>query len=331
MNKIQEKSPCCRGSIWRRGERRRQCSVCGVCWRVWQRKKGRKCARNTFEPLLKYIKNSSGSLSQQASKKKISVSGRSAQMRRLVKGYNQITPWPTAPEGELIAVVDAIFEYINKVSYVFYFIYLRPISSSKATIMPFHVGINETEGFGGWSRAFASLDPDVFKRITALACDSCSGLLGFAKRQGWVVQRCHFHLLARLSHHCSQRKFGKNPILGRHFQKLANIVITSTNEEQVTTALNELQEMKIHAMSKSFKTVLSGFLKHYQEYRAYINYPQLGLPNTSNTAEHFNSCIRDLQYRARGFRSFKSLSAWIEVLVKSSKTVTCNPKISAPN
>lgn len=331
MNKIQEKSPCCQGSIWRRGERRRQCSVCKVFWRVWKQKRGRRRARSTFEPLLRYLKNSAGSLSQQALKKKITVSGRSAQMRQMVKKYNQVTSWPKAPEGELIAVADAIFEYIGKVSYVFYFIYLRPTSSSKATIMPFHVGINENEGFSGWSKAFASLDPEVFRRISALACDSCPGLLSFAWRQGWIVQRCHFHLLARLSHHCSQRRFGKNPKLGKHFQKLANIIITSTNEEDVAEALNELNGMKIHAMSKSFQTVLSGFLKNFQEYRSYINYPHLHLPNTSNTAEHFNSRIRNLQYRARGFRSFKSLSAWIEALVKFSETVTCNSKISAPN
>lgn len=330
MNKIQEKSPCCGGSIWRRGERRRQCSVCLKTWRSWQKKKGRKRHRYDVNLLLRYLKHSSGSIRQQAEKKRITASALSAQVAQTMKRFRQITPWPKVPEGKLIIIADAMIEYINGIPHTFYFLLIRSVDENKAVIAPFSVRINEGEGFQGWYLALQQLTPEVRKRICVLVCDGVQSLIRIGKDQGWLVQRCQFHLRARISHYCSSRRFGKRPQYAKQIQKLIVIILTNLDEDLIQNTLDEIREIKDQVTSKSFKTVLSGFLKHYEDYRTYLYYPEYKLPVTSNSAEFLIGQVRDLQYRARGFKSLKSLSSWIECYCKHTQTITCNGKISAP-
>jgi hypothetical protein len=330
MNKIHEKSPCCRGSIWRRGERRRQCSLCLRTWRSWQKKKGRKRHRSDFDLLFRYLKHTSGSIRQQAEKKQITPAALSAQMAQTMKRFHQATPWPALPDGELILIADAMIEYINKIPHTFYFLLIRSINENKAVIAPFSVRIDEGEGFQGWYRALQQLTPEVRQRIRVLVCDGMQALIRIGKDQGWLIQRCQFHLRARISHYCSPRRFGKRPKYGKQMQKLIVIILTNRNSNIIQKALEEIREMKEQTTAKSFKTVLSGFLKHYEDYRTYLYYPEYHLPVTSNSAEFLIGQIRDLQYRARGFKSLKSLSSWIETYCKYTQTITCNGKLSAP-
>lgn len=331
MTKLHEKSPCCREKIWRLNVRRRQCSQCGKTWRVWKRKRGRKKQRTCADLLLRYLSNESGSIRQQAARKHITPAGLQARMAQAVQSFNKENPWPDPPDGELIAVADAMIEYIRGMPHAVYFVLLRAVNSNKAVILPFVVTIGIGEGARGWNMAIQGIPADARSRIRVLVCDGVQALGTVAREEGWILQRCHFHLRARLFSFCSPRRFSKKPLLGRRIQKLVEIVLSGRDEDKIQNAIQGLYKIKNEVSARSFRTVLSGLIRHYEDYRAYLRYPQYHIPSTSNSAEFMIGQIRSLQYRARGFNTLKSLSSWIETYCKFTKTITCNGKISIPN
>lgn len=320
MSKIHEKSPCCRGKIRLFGTRRRQCSTCKKTWRVWKRKRGRNERRSSLNTLFQYFKGTRilGSLKPRTA---------SARLRKKLCCFNKQTMWPTIPDGSLIAVADAMIEYIEKRPYAIYFILVRPINGSQAFILP---PLLLAGGESGWEKAFEEIPADIFDRIVALVCDGHNSLVYNAKRFGWLLQRCHFHLLARIAHNVSFGPLGKNRRLGIRIQKLAHIVLYKKEISLVDEALNEIKKIKEVITSRNFRSVLSGFIKHYKDYRTYLDFPLYRLPSTSNSAEHLVGLVRDFQYRARGFRTADSLFAWVSGYCKYRKSVTCRPKIQ-PN
>lgn len=252
-------------------------------------------------------------------------------MSKIANKFNLTTPWPDAPLGDLIAIADALIEYIDGVQHTIYLILIRSVNSNSAAIMPCFVAVDRSEDFWGWDQAFDLIHPEVKCRMKALVCDGRAAFIPISRKYNWALQRCHFHLLARIAHNRSIRRWSRSGEQGKHIQKLAQIVLTSTNEESIKGALNELRNSLEQVTSRAFKSVLRGLIKNYSDYRTYLKYPEYNLPTTSNSAEHLVGLIRDLQYRARGFNSIKSLSLWIECLLKFTKFVTCNGKISLPN
>jgi len=270
-------------------------------------------------------------MAQQARSRHITPSCMRSRMAKITDKFNRLTPWPQVPEGNLIAVADAMIEYINGMPHTIFFVLLREISSKKAVIMPIYVVIGEGERLRGWKAAFALIPDDVRKRIKVMVCDGINALKIIAIEEGWILQRCHFHLRARIVHNCSPGRFGKRPELAKNILKLTEIILTNEDEKIISYALANLSIIKQNITARLFRTTLSGFIKHYEDFRAYLRYPEYHIPTTSNSAEYLIGQIRDLQYRARGFSSLKSLSAWIEAYCKFTKTITCNGKIYTPN
>lgn len=254
---------------------------------------------------------------------------RSAHLRSLLRKFNQETSWPEIPQGPLIIVADGIIQFFEKEKYTLYFFLIRSTTAKKAFILPPYMRKGGEVALG-WQEAFALIPPAVLTRIQALVCDGHSGLVYMAKNNNWVLQRCHFHLLARIAHNASFGPLGKNYGVGLRVRNLVQVVLYSVDMQAVTLALEALKRIKVTITSRNFKTVISGFILHYEDYRSYYNFPQHNLPATSNTAESLNALLRNLQYRARGFRTPASFLAWFIGFCKYKKFITCNPKIQ-PN
>jgi len=233
------------------------------------------------------------------------------------------------PGGPLIVIADGLIEFFGKEKYTVYIILVRSISGSKALILPPYMRAGG-EVVLGWREAFERIPNEVFNRIEGLVCDGHGGLVYLAKAHHWILQRCHFHLLSRIAHCASFGSLNKNGGMGLRIRRLVEVVLYQKDSEGILLALEALKKIKTTISSPSFKTVISGFLWHYEDFRTYLNYPQYFLPTTSNSAEFLNSRIRDLQYRARGFRTSQSFFAWISGLCKYRKSVTCRGKIQ-PN
>lgn len=321
MNKIHEKSPCCGAKIYRFGQRRRQCSGCRKTWRVWQRKRGRNERRIKTETLLRYFRGD-------MFKTSLHRYARAARLRKILRVFNEKTPWHPVPDGPLIAIADGLIEYFDGKIHTLYLILLRSVSGTQAVILPPYLKVG-TESDTGWEEAFLRLPEEAHEQIIALVCDGRTGLIGVARSFGWIVQRCHFHLLARIQHCMSFGSRGKNIKLALRLRKLVQRVLYRKDHE-IVDALNQLAVIKPTITSPAFRSVISGFIKNYRDYRQYLEFPLYHLPTTSNSAEHLVGLIRDLQYRARGFRTPTSFIAWATGLCKNKKTITCRHKIQ-PN
>lgn len=309
MNTLHEKSSCCGGTVRRYGGRRRQCGVCRKTWRSWQRGRGRKKKRLSILPALRYLK------------------GGTAPTRILQPSatrFVSVTPWPIVPKEEsLIAVADAFRQWIEGHLLSVYLITLRPVQNSWAIIIPPHFAEGK-ESWAEWQVAFARISPEILGSIRALVCDGHPGLIAAAKRLKWLIQRCNFHIIAKLQGRRSRWRWSRHRAAGERLFSLVRTVLTSTSSVEIQTALKGLRTTGAATKSTQLRVYLSGFLTHYREYRTYLAYPELALPRTTNTVESLIAGIRSLARKARGFRTQRSFKLWIAAFLKYKKRMRCN-------
>jgi len=324
MSTKHAKSPCCRGKIIKYGRRRRQCTACGKTWRLRPKKQGRKKKRYSSKLLEKYLDRQIPSIQVLSKLRVTSQSKLSARLRQELLEYVRKTPWPKAPQGkELIAIADAMIQMINGKTHAIYFILLREIDSNRAVITkPFIMA--GTESSPGWKKAFGKLPKKIFTSIKAIVCDGHLGFYCLAKANNWVIQRCHFHLLSSLQGRRSKSKYSQHRKTGSLIYQAASSIINTRNKRTISCELNKFRKIIPTVSSPRFKSMLSGFIRDHRDYQSYLKHPELKLPRTSNAAESVISTVRNLCYRARGFRTKKSFKLWIYALAKHRKQIVCN-------
>lgn len=329
---MHEKSPCCRAVVRRFGGRRRQCRACGRTWRAWPRKQGRRHYRTSPQLVTSYLRREVPSRYALARLRGMSVSTLRDALIRSRDTFLLRTPWPPLPKAEpLIAIADAMVETFQREgTYTLYLILLRPVATSKAVIAEPVIG-SGTETWQGWAMAFARL-PNIQKAaIRALVCDGHRGLLAVAQDHHWLIQRCHFHLLAAIQGRRSRWIRSRHRAMGERLYRLVNHILTTRDQTTIMPALTKLESIAWDTRSPVLRKVLSGFITHYRDYRTYLEYPELHLPRTSNAVESLIGDVRHLCYRARGFRTVESLTQWVHALLKLKRTATCNGHKSSTN
>src|SRR3989344_587164 len=321
MKHLHEKSPCCWRRIINYGKRRRQCVRSKKTWRKWKKKKGRKRKRVSQALFLKYISNEISSLYALSKKqKRKSQDTLQREVRQGLKKFIATTPWPVLPEGPLVAVADAMMANINKKIYTFYFVLLRPVHSREAIITePYIAEGNECKD--GWRIALSGLP---ISSIKALVCDGNLGLVALGREHGWLVQKCHFHILAKIQGRRSRWMRSRHREVGELLYLLVKNALTNPNEDGAIESIIELGILSQDIASVQLKKYLRGFIKHYQGYRTHLHHPELNLPTTSNSAESLISGLRNLYYKAHGFRTIESLTLWTHAFLKYKKTIACN-------
>jgi len=280
---------------------------------------------------VRYLEHQTPSLCGLAKRHDLSEAIFKYRLKKSRQKFVSKTPWPILPQSQpLIAIADAMVQYTKKGWHTFYFVLLRPVRGDRAIITKPCIK-KGTETYLGWSEALDQLPEKVRLSIVALVCDGHNGLVNCAHRYGWLIQRCHFHLIARLQSRRSKWRTGRHQKEGKKIYRLVNRVLTTKKEKAILKAINELEEIGWLSSSPEISKTLSGFVKHYEDYRTYLKYPELNLPRTSNTAESFIGCIQKLCQRARGFASFDSLKRWIEALIRYKKFIGCNGSKNQPN
>ncbi len=325
------KSPCCRARVNRFGSRRRQCTSCKKTWRIRLKKRGRKPIR--VQPNIEKIAfSSSETLRHQA--KRLNK-GRELVRRRHSQAMNKLyrkLPFPQAPPGALIAVVDGWIQFFNKTPYTLYLILLRSTNStrailSKPVILPGHEDIN------GWKKAFSLLDPTVFNRICAIVSDGVTGFNGYAREHNWAFQRCHIHLIRTLYPLLGKRNSTtKHKKLREKMYKHVLEILKTKNNRKAEQLVSQLSKMaNYHYCPKWFGTRTRGFLKQYQDFRSYLNYPELNLPKTTNSTESVFRLLSDTLRQTRGFKNPQAMEKWVMLQVKIIKSIKCNGYDYQPN
>lgn len=324
MRKIHEKSLCCRGYIRRFGERRRQCKVCKRTWRVWKKIRGRKKKRATSSLAYAYLRHETPSIYARARKYEVHSDKMRNQLIRSRDVLLKNTSWPRIPKNiPLIAVADAMVQFFERQKFTFFFMLLRPLNTNYAFAVPPLI-VRGHEDMKNWELAFSQLPSEVSANIKALVCDGHQGLIMQARNRGWLIQRCHFHLLANIQSFCSIRALGRHRALGIHINELVRAVLVGTRKKEIDASLAQLAVIARKSFSRTLKTTLSGFIKNHRDYRTYRRHRKLNLPHTTNSLESLISGVRSLCFRARGFRTCTAMTKWVHAHLKSKQRFTCN-------
>lgn len=325
MNKLHEKSLCCGGKIYHFGKRRRQCSACKKTWSVWKKKLGRKKLRTNSTILKNYLDGESVQLYRQARNKKKEPATYSARVRKTLSAFIKDTPWPSvSTNAPIVLVVDAMLQSFDKKMWSIFLFLARPADSDRAVILPPFIREGSEHKHGGWKNALGSI-PERIKSLTvALVSDGAPEAISQAKKLGWIIQRCHFHLFLRMSNYLRPPgPLARNIPLASKIYPSLYVILYEPNEEKAVASVEHLKQILPNIRSEGLKTTLSGFIKHYRDYRAYLYFPEYNLPTTSNSGEALVKQIRKLLSRAHGFRTITSFKKWTESLLKFKKTISC--------
>jgi hypothetical protein len=70
------------------------------------------------------------------------------------------------------------------------------------------------------------------------------------------------------------------------------------------------------------------FLRTMNDFKTYLNYPELNLPVTTNTVETMIRLLRNLLKHIHGARTPHSFLCWTKTYIRQKKTIACNGKKS---
>lgn len=329
MPKLHAKTVCRRHSWYRFGPRRRRCRNCGRTWRPHPRHRGRKRKRIQTTFAIRYLDRSIGSLRSGATSRRIP---RETFRRRFATSLNlllQRVHFAKPPDtGSLIVIADATGVRILGKPWTIYCLLLRPVATDHAVIVPpvLIPGRAEIQ----WQQIFARLAPDVHQRITALISDGNPHLVAYGKQQGWVIQRCHFHLKAHVRSYLSWGPESRSRIWGILALLSLNIVLETADTTQCARHQKFLGCLILLLRSKKARWALRSFLRTVDDFRSYLRYPQLRLPATSNAAESLIGLLKAHLARTRGLPTTHAMLRHLFALYQQKQTIHCPPKLQ-PN
>lgn len=321
MNKLHEKSLCCRAVIYKFGDKRRQCSLCKQTWTVWAKRRGRKPSRPNRNLLTKVLVEKRSLFTPGLSKKRITEAALSARFKKSMNNYLHNVGEAAIAGGPLILVSDALWFQFNGKRWTLYLAVAKPIDENKAVILD-PMFLPGRENFKDWKKFFDVITENVKSRIKAVVSDGFRGIDQIVREHNWILQRCHFHLIAQLQVNRGYwKKFPDSPIREEIYQTAIKLLVARDSKQILEEHLMSLIEKP--NCPKRLKMIASEFLRHLCQFRNYLAYPDLKLPATTNSVESLNKIIRS---RCKHLRTPESLILRVKVLLKIRKIMTCNPK-----
>lgn len=324
MNK-HVKSPCCNAPVRRFGKRRRQCTQCSSTWRIRQKRRGRKRTRITASLLTDTIEHRE-TLVQRARRSPLSAAVLQKRHRYQLASYLARDSVVSIPSGKLILILDGVWFQFQDARWVIYLLAVRHVRSTVATFLD-PVFLPGRESLSSWQHVLNQTPQKVKKRIVAMVADGFRGGDAIAAENGWVFQRCHFHLIAELQRMRGVGKRVEHPKIREAIYQTVREALETTDQARLTELMRTLHRLALHLHCPHWMGMrVREFLRHIGDFRAYQNHPEFRLPSTTNTVESMGRTIRDIVRRSHGFRTPQSLRQWITAQLRMCPTRKCNPK-----
>lgn len=324
MKTLHTKSPCCQGKIYHFGNRRRQCSVCQRTWSVHQKKRGRKHHRINKNILNKTLIQGQP-LKFQLRRDYASIDVLYKRFRQsLLKLYRQPRNY-SFPRGKLILLGDGLWFSFKAQEWVLYVVALKSVNKPEAIILD-PLLLAGKENYEGWQKTVKQIIPkSIKKRIIAFVSDNFRGSKKLSYEENWIHQLCHFHLLARLQAVRGKRKTTlSNRNLREKIYQNIHLALQTQDEKELKLIRQRLRRWIRHRnQPKKIGSIAREFLREIKSYRAYLSYPELNLPTTTNSIESLNTKIRKT---TRNLKNPESVQLWAVALIRMLVTITCNGK-----
>jgi hypothetical protein len=317
------KSPCCAAVVRRFAGRRRQCAACLKTWRIRPRKRGRPALRSDSR-LIHRVLIQRRNLTEIARRRKRTRQALSRRFTKTLQSHLLRSRVVSVASEDAILLVDGLWFRFKRTPWVLYLMALRPVNAETATFID-PVLIEGPERMQAWKNALATIPREQRQSIRALVGDKFHGCRTIADENGWILQLCHFHLLGPLSQRLGRRRPNLVArILRQEAYKLLKKAIRTVDSKQLGTILYCLKElMSEPAMPVYFKQCIRTFLRHPNDYHAYLRYPSLRLPCTNNSTEAMGRRVRDLLRQTRGLRSPKALKLWATQHIRMHPHIAC--------
>jgi len=316
MNILHGKSPCCQAKIYKFGGKRKQCSFCKKTWSIWKKRRGRKSRRANPNLLDKVLGKGQRVAHIAARKGSVGSPAISYRLKKAMAAKSRSSKYPI---GWLMLIADALWFELNGKRWTLYLLAVRSITGGLAYFLdPILLPGRETGT--GWVESLAGIPPEIENRILAIVSDGFRGLCRLAKQKSWVIQRCHFHLLAQFKVQLGfWKKLPDHPIRKEIYAIVCKLLKTKEQEIEYSEKLYEL--LTSNCCPHRYREVGMEFLRRLPEFRSYLRYPELRLPHTTGCLESFNKIIRD---RCKYARTPESLRLRAISLTRVRKTIACN-------
>lgn len=319
---IHAKSPCCRETIYRFGSRRRQCRACGRTWRIRHKKTGRKARRSSdrlpqrfadYQRITDWAK-AAGISTATASERLYSA------LIRLLKRNRRL------PIGPCALIADGMYFKFKRMDWVMYVMAIKPVNAHRAYYLD-PVLLEGKEGYERWRITIATIPPTIKKRIRAFISDGFRGSKLIAKEHGWIHQRCHFHLLIALIRRHGRRSYRtKGAGIREKLLGAVRTLLSTTDNAVLKKQILKARQLILHPLCPPWIRIQTvEFLRTLDDFRAYLIYPELNLPATTNAIESSGKIIRKATSTAR---TPKSVLLRATAFLQIKKSVTCNGKSS---
>jgi len=328
MKTLHTKSPCCRGKTYRFGNRRRQCVVCGKTWRIRQKKKGRKRHR-VHRELLRRVLVERRTLVQEMRKNYPSLADLRYRFRNSLEWIAGQPRDYCFCSDQLVLLADGLWFRFKREDWVLYLMAVKPLDDNKATLLD-TVLLAGKESYENWDTAISTIPDEVKEHIVAFVSDNFRASKRLAHKHHWIHQLCHFHLIAQLQIRRGKRK---SVIQGRNTREeiYQNIrkALEASNEQYLKVLQSCLKKLSNSSdCPRKLQMMVNEFLRSIDLYRAYLLYPELNLPTTTNAIESTGKIIRR---STRNISSPKSLYLWAKATIRLRPEITCNGRNFQPN
>lgn len=319
------KSRCCAAAVWRVGDRRRRCAACRRTWRSWLKKRGRPRLRGNEQLLQKVFeeRRSLVELAEQLGLTRQALSYRF--LRALESRLARTCSAQPKPEGDLVLLIDGVWFKFKRRPWVLYLMAFKAPRIDKAVFIDpvLQAGSESREN---WIRALETIPIQSRTRIRALVCDNFAGSTTIAKDNGWILQLCHFHLLASLRKRLGRRHPANVPALGPRQKgyELVRRALASDDAGSLSPMAHQLRELADNPTTPwKYGNILREFARRLPAYRAYRQHPELHLPRTTGSIESKARTIRDLLRQTRSLSTAKSLNLWVTNYLRLRPEIVC--------
>jgi hypothetical protein len=227
----------------------------------------------------------------------------------------------TLARGLLILLADALWFRFGKQRWTLYLRALRPVRGSIATFLD-PILLPGKENLRDWNQVISAIAPDQLERITAVVSDGFAGGKGIARSHGWVLQRCHFHLIATVQARRGRRRSLPGAAVREQSYQLVRRILRVRDGPRLESLTKQLKRLAASPASpRRLRMVLREFLRELPAFLAYRRHPKLKLPTTTNAVESMGSIIRTA---TRGLSTPEALIHWTTALVRLRPEVICN-------
>ena len=244
-----------------------------------------------------------------------------ARFAKALRAYVR-APAPPLPKGPYVLIVDGMYFKFKRKEWVLYLMALKPVRSHRMYFLdPVLIRGRELEE---WYRVIDTIPRDTRRQIKALVSDGLRGFQQLSASNGWIHQRCHFHLLASLV-----RGKGKRRYLTRGSSVRDKIILDSIRillaDEPVEKRDRARRTLRRHINNPACpsyvrKHVLE-FFEREQDFRAYLTHSMLNLPTTTSAMESTGRLVRKA---TRTARTPDSLSMRATAFLRLRRSVICN-------